>query len=87
MARSGKSRRSGWLLFLLLIVGVFLGGLLSSFFGDYLPFLTWSSPTYGIAPPFALDLGMLSLTFGLTLRLSVAGVLGLAMGYLAFRAL
>lgn len=28
MARSGKSRRSGWLLFLLLIVGVFLGGYL-----------------------------------------------------------
>ncbi|MBS3872981.1 MAG: DUF4321 domain-containing protein [Firmicutes bacterium] len=87
MVRSGKSRRSGWLLFLLLIVGVFLGGLLSTFGADYLPFLAWSSPTYGIMPPFALDLGMLSLTFGLTLRLSVAGVLGLILGYLAYRAL
>jgi len=87
MARSGKSKRSGWLLLLLLLVGVFLGGLLSGLVDDYLPFLALSSPTYGIAPPFNLDLGIFSLTFGLTLRLSVGGVLGLAIGYLAFRAL
>ena len=82
-----RSRRNGWLLVLFLIVGAFLGGLLGNLLEQYLPFLNWSSPTYGINPPLVLSLDMLSLTFGITLKLSVSGVLGLIIGYFAFRAL
>jgi len=82
-----KSRRNGWILLLFLIIGAFLGGLLGKAAGPYVEFLTWSSPTYGINPPFSINLDMLTLTFGLTLRLSVAGVIGLIAGYLAYRAL
>lgn len=82
-----KSRRNGWILLLFLIVGVFLGGLLGKVLGPYLDFLTWSSPTYGINPPLTVDLDMFTLTFGFTLRLSVASVIGLILGYLGYRAL
>ncbi len=87
MVRSGKSKRSIWLLLFFLVIGVFLGSLIGSFAGDWWPFLNWSSPVYGLTPPLTLDLDMLSLTFGLTMRLSVAGVIGLLIGYLAYRAL
>ena len=82
-----KSRRNGWILLLFLIIGAFLGGLLGNVLGDYAPFLNWTSPTYGINPPLSTNLDMLSLTFGLTLRLTVAGVIGLILGYFAYRAL
>lgn len=82
-----KSRRNGWILLLFLIIGAFLGGLLGNVLGDYAPFLNWTSPTYGINPPLSVNLDMLSLTFGLTLRLTVAGVIGLVLGYFAYRAL
>jgi hypothetical protein len=82
-----RSRRSGWILALFLIVGSFLGGLLGTVVGEYLPFLNWASPTYGINPPLVVNLDMFSLTFGFTLQLSVAGVVGLIIAYLAYRAL
>lgn len=82
-----NSRRSGWMLLLFLIIGVIVGGLLGSAAGDYLPFLTWASPAYGINPPLSVNLGMLSFTLGFTLRLTVAGVIGLIVAYLAYRAL
>ena len=82
-----KSRRNGWILLLFLIIGAFLGGLLGNVLGDYAPFLNWTSHTYGINPPLSVNLDMLSLTFGLTLRLTVAGVIGLVLGYFAYRAL
>lgn len=82
-----KSRRNGWILLLFLVVGAFVGGLLGKVLGPYAPFLTWSSPTYGINPPLSVNLDMLSFTLGLTLRLTVAGVIGLILSYLAYRAL
>lgn len=82
-----RSKRNGWMLLLFLVVGAFLGGLLGKVLGSYAPFLNWASPTYGINPPFVLNLDMLSLTFGLTLRLTVAGVIGLILSYFAYRAL
>jgi len=82
-----KSRRNGWILLLFLVIGAFLGGLLGRVAGPYLDFLTWSSPTYGITPPFTVDLDMLTFTLGFTLRLSVASVIGLIISYLAYRAL
>lgn len=82
-----KSKRNGWILLLFLVVGTFLGGLLGKVAGPYLPFLTLTSPTYGINPPLSLNLDIFTLTLGFTLRLSVAGVIGLILSYLAYRAL
>lgn len=80
-----RNKRSGWMLVFFLVVGAFVGGLIGNIVGPYLPFLNWSSPTYGINPPFVLNLDMLGLTFGFTLQLSVAGVLGLVIAYMAYR--
>lgn len=82
-----RNRRSGWMLVFFLVVGAFVGGLLGNVLSPYLPFLNWSSPTYGINPPLVLNLDMVGLTFGFTLQLSVAGVVGLVIAYLAYRKL
>ncbi len=82
-----KSKRNTWMLPLFLVVGLFLGGLLGELAVPVLPFLTLTSPTYGLNPPVTLTLGPLTLVFGITLHVSVAMVFGLMFAYLAYRAL
>ncbi|MBT9155665.1 MAG: hypothetical protein DDT37_00633 [Firmicutes bacterium] len=82
-----KSKRNTWMLLVFLIIGLFLGGLLGELAAPVLPFLTLSSPTYGLYPPLSLALGPLTLVFGITLSVSVAMVFGLMLAYLAYRAL
>ncbi|HKM39444.1 MAG TPA: DUF4321 domain-containing protein [bacterium] len=77
--------RSSGLLIVLLVVGAFLGGVLGQFFKEYLPFLVLGQ-TVGLSP-FTLNLGILQITFGLSLHLTVAGAMGLIVGYLLYRLL
>ena len=82
-----KGKRNFWVLALFLLIGVFLGGLLGEAVGSQVPFLILSTPTYGIFPPVTLALGPLQVVFGISLQMSVAMVLGLALAYVAYRAL
>ena len=43
--------------------------------------------TFGLSSPLVLDLGVVALTFGLTIRISVAGILGVGAALLAYRLL
>lgn len=79
--RKGKN---GWLLLLFLVIGSFVGSLLGQALGGTLPFLTISSHAYGLNPPLVLSLDLLTLTFGFSVRLTVAGVIGLLLGLLIF---
>ncbi|NLW17278.1 MAG: DUF4321 domain-containing protein [Firmicutes bacterium] len=82
--RRGKS---GWLLVFFLVVGSFIGSLLGQALGGIAPWLNLSSQPYGINPPLVLSLDIFTLTFGFTMRLTVAGVLGLILGLLLYKRL
>ena len=64
------------LILFLICVGVVAGTLISSLTAS-IPWLNWLSfgSTFGLTSPFILDLGVIQLTFGLTLKLSVAVIL------------
>ncbi len=80
--RRGKN---GWLLVFFLILGSFLGSLLGQALGGIAPWLNIASQPYGINPPLVLSLDMFSLTFGFSVRLTVAGVLGLILAFLLYK--
>lgn len=82
--RKGKR---GWLLVFFLVLGSFLGSLLGQALGGIAPWLNLSSQSYGIHPPLVLSLDMFTLTFGFSLRLTVAGVLGLIIAFILFKRL
>lgn len=84
MLRKGKS---GWLLLFMLVLGSFIGSLLGQALGGVAPWLNLASRSYGISPPFVLNLDMMSLTFGFTFRLTVAGLLGLAIALVVYKRL
>lgn len=79
--RKGKN---AWLLLIFIIIGSFLGSLLGQALGDSFPWLTLSSRAYGLNPPLVLNFELFTLTLGFTVRLSVAGVIGLLLGLLVY---
>lgn len=84
----GHSSQNIWVLILLLLAGVVLGGFLASVLGD-IPALGWLAygKDFGLSSPLILDLGVLTLQFGLTIRFTIAGLLGILLAFLIYRKL
>ena len=66
-----------WALVLLILVGVVLGGFIGELASN-VSFLHWLSygQTFGLSSPLVLDLGILVITFGLTIKITIAGITG-----------
>lgn len=80
------------LVVLIVVVGLVIGSLLGELFGQLLPAgwlqdLLTRGPTVGLTPPATVDLRLVSLTFGLVLKVNLVGVLGVVIAALALRRL
>ena len=69
-------RKNGWVCVLLIMAGIVIGGFIGSLFPS-----TWLNygQSFGLTQPLVLDLGILSVTFGLSIRLTIAGIIGIAL--------
>ena len=69
----GIAGKNNWALFLLLLAGIVLGGFIGSLAAG-VPFLSWLNygQTFGFANPIVLDLGILVITFGLSIKITIA---------------
>ena len=78
--------KNNWTLFLLLLAGVVLSGFLGSL-AQSVGWLDWLNygQTFGLQNPIVLELGILVLTFGLNIKITIAGIIGLIIGILAYR--
>ncbi len=74
--------KSGWALLLLMLAGIVIGG----FIGD-LTNISWLNygQTFGLSSPIILDLGVLVITFALTIRITIASILGIIIAILIYR--
>lgn len=72
-----------WLNLFLILVGVVLGTMITHVVAD-VSYLSWLAfgQTFGTGAPLTLDLGILSLTFGLQVTFSVATILCIALSLL-----
>lgn len=87
--KTGKA----WVLFLLMLCGVVIGGFLGYLTRD-ISWLSWLDygMTFGIGTDagtgaFVLNLGVLVITFGLTIKISIASIIGLVIAFLVYRKL
>ena len=65
-----------WVLILLLLAGVVLGGFLAQLgYGK----------SFGLTSPLVLDLGVLTLQFAFTVRFTIAGILGIVLAFFIYR--
>ena len=80
----GVSGKNNWALVLLILVGVVLGGLIGKLCAG-VPALSWLS--YGQSFGFVNPMGILVLTFGFTVDITVAGILGIVIAIIIYRLL
>lgn len=85
MARTGKNT---WALFLLLLAGVVLGGFIG-YLTRNVSYLSWLDygKTFGLANPVKLDIGVMVITFGLTIKFNIASILGIVISAFVYRKL
>ncbi len=82
----GTFGKNAWALFLLLLAGIVLGGFIGALTAG-VPFLSWLNygQSFGLTSPVVLDLGVLVLTFGLTIRITIASIIGVLLAILIYR--
>lgn len=75
-----------WILMLFIMSGLVIGGLLGSMLAD-VPGMWWLSygQEFGLETPIVLDINILRLTFGLTLRINIASILGLIIAIFIYK--
>lgn len=75
-----------WILLLLLLAGIVLGG----FIGNMAAGISWLSwlnfgESFGLAEPIVLDFGILVITFGLSIKITMASIIGVIVGVITYR--
>ena len=75
-----------WILLLLLLAGIVLGGFLGEATKS-ISLLSWLNfgQSFGLDTPLVLNLGVLVITFGLTIRITMASIIGVAIALLIYR--
>lgn len=68
--------------FLLILAGIVIGGFIGSLFPS-----TWLNygQSFGLSAPVVFDFGILSLTFGLSIKITIASIIGIAVGIIIYR--
>lgn len=75
-------RKNNWACFLLILAGIVLGG----FIGNLLP-VSWLNygQTFGLSSPIVFDMGIMCITFGLSIKITVASIVGIIIAILIYR--
>ena len=75
-------KKNNWACFLLILAGIVIGG----FIGSLLP-VEWLSfgQSFGLTSPVVLDLGILTITFGLSIRITVSSIIGIILAIIIYR--
>ncbi len=82
----GVGGKNNWGLFLLVLAGVVLGGFIGNL-ASGVSGLSWLNygQSFGLADPIVLDLGILVLTFGLSIKITIASLIGVLIAILIYR--
>ena len=73
----GALGKNNWALFLMLLAGIMLGGFIGNAAAG-VSGLSWLNygQSFGFASPIVLDLGILVITFGLSIKITIASIIG-----------
>ena len=85
---TGAAAKNYWTLLLLVLAGIVLGGFIGELTSN-ISFLSWLNygQSFGLSDPLVLNLGILVLTFGLKIKITIAGIIGILIAILIYRLL
>lgn len=75
-----------WILLIFILSGLVIGGLLGELAGS-VSWLWWLGygQEFGLLSPLSLNLSVLSITFGLTFKISISSIIGMAIAIFIYR--
>lgn len=78
--------KNGWVCILFILAGLVIGGLLGQL-AQNVDFLWWLSygQEFGLSTPLVLDINVLKLTFGLTVKINIASIIGMIISIIVYR--
>lgn len=84
----GIGGKNNWALFLLLLAGIVLGGFIGNLAAG-VSGLSWLNygQSFGFTNPIILDLGILVITFGLSIKITIASMIGVLIAIFIYRLL
>lgn len=84
----GIGGKNNWALFLLLLTGIVLGGFIGNLAAG-VSGLSWLNygQSFGFTNPIILDLGILVITFGLSIKITIASIIGMLIAIFIYRLL
>ena len=75
-----------WILIVFIFAGIVVGGLLGQL-ASGIDFLWWLGygESFGLSEPVVLDLSIITLTFGVTVKINIASIIGMAIALFIYR--
>lgn len=82
----GTGSKNAWALFLFMLTGIVLGGFIGML-AEGVPTLSWLGygQAFGLEDPIVLNLGILVLTFGLSIKITIASIIGVILAIIIYR--
>ena len=86
MRKAGS--KNAWVLLILMLAGIVVGGFIGNLTSG-VSGLSWLNygQTFGLSSPVVLDLGIMVLTFGLTISINIASIIGIIIGIIIYKKL
>lgn len=75
-------KRVNWVLLLLVLIGFVIGRFIGTYFDG--TFLNYGQ-SFGLSSPIVLDLGFFVITFGFTIQITIASVIGVIISLLVYK--
>ena len=75
-----------WVLLLLLLAGIVLGGFMGNL-AEGISWLSWLNfgQSFGFDSPLIINFGILVITFGLSIKITMASIIGVALALITYR--
>lgn len=82
---SFSRNKNSWALFLLILTGIVLGGFIGTL-GEGTSYLSWLNygQSFGLENPIILNLGILVITFGLNIKITMASIIGVIVAIIIY---
>ena len=86
MRTLSKSSKNAWVLVIVLLAGITVGGFLGSLCTD-IPYLGWLNygQTFGFEDPVKLDLGLIWISVQFVVKFTISGILGMIASAFIYR--
>ena len=75
-----------WILLIMLLARIVLGGFMGQL-AEGISWLSWLNygQSFGLNSPLVIDFGILVITFGLSIQITMASIIGLALALIIYR--